>query len=158
MQHNRNKNQVAALFYQTFRVICIVPQTGFSYWQDTTMGIYEILLCISFLVFITLTVTSMRVLDPRVRPFDVICRMFAGCLGQEHFGNPTSMSNGIILVMFFFFAYINYVMESALVISILTTDNSKMYKTLAMVKKSTVPLYVSQVDVGLYPNLTGNIR
>lgn len=141
--------ELSANIVYSYRILYTGPKYKFHVNRLIDLELYEVLLMISFLVIIALKLLAFALLDRgrKRHKCELVYRTFSGCLGQENYRRPQWISTAVNISVFFFVVYINYVLKSATLISELSTEPSRMYKSLDSVKRSDVPLFVGVVDV-----------
>lgn len=150
------------IYIESYKLIYVGPNNKLDLlFKDYKIGIYEIFLIKFILIFAILYTLFYAVLNEgivRVKASERIFEIASGSLGQANFKIPSVMSIAIVLVLFLFFMYINYVSQSAAVISFMTTEPSKKFTSLESIKRSNIPIYSGTVFAGHDPNGQMNIR
>lgn len=148
----------------SYRILYIGPKHKFDINRLFDLDVYEVLLMVSFLVIILFKLLAYSVLGGSNRSgrrrgrLELVYRTFSGCFGQEQYKRPNWISTTVTISLFFFFVYINYVLKSATLISELSTDPSRRFKSLDTVNQSDVPLFITLLDFQYDEHLLAKIE
>lgn len=142
---------VQPIFIESYKLIYVSPSEKFKLSFDVNfLGLYEVLLFATLVILIAYKIIVNWIFgtlrDGIFKEQSVIFTMLAGCLGQGQFKAPKLTSIVIVIVLFSFFVYINYVMQSGFIISLLTTDPPVKFRTLSAVQRSGIQIYISKLD------------
>lgn len=145
---------VQPIFIESYRLIYVSGSDKFKLSFDVNfLGLYEVLLFATLAIIIAYKITVNwifgKLRDGIFQEKSIVFTMLAGCLGQGQFQAPRLISIVIVLILFTFFVYINYVMQSGFIISLLTTDPPVKFRTLSAVLRSGIQMYTSDYDVNL---------
>lgn len=143
---------IQPIFIESYRIIYVARKDKFKFAFDLKfVGLYEALLIITLAILISYKIIANFIFrDVRNGLFSQksnIFTMISGCLGQGQFEHSKLISIVFVFVIFSFFVYINYVMQSGFIISLLTTDPPIKFRTFSAVLRSGLPIYTSEYDL-----------
>lgn len=150
------------IYIESYKIMYIGPRNKMTlFLQEFKIGVYELLLSTFFLIFITFHVTITLILRDQRQKYRAQDRVFeiaSGGLGQANFKIPKWMSVTIIVVLFLFFVFINYVKQSGDIISFLLATPRKRFNSLQSIQNSNITIYSGRHHLTLDPNSQMSIR
>lgn len=134
-------------FIDSYRIIYVGPMNRFSLALNLKfMGIYEVLLVSTLGTLIAKRLLAIWLFRSEIQEKSPVFNMISGCFGQKKFQRPKLISMVIVIVLFAFLVYINYVMQTGLMISWLTADPTVKFRSFESIRNSGIEIFTSKID------------
>lgn len=137
-------------YVESYRIIYVGHSKKFHLsFQLEFLGLYEVFFFIGIGFLFAhriLTYQLFRNITLKFKEKSYLFTMVSVSLGQGKFKLPKLYSVGIITILYSFFVFFNYVVETSFIISLLTTDPPVKFRSFDAVQKSGIEIFTFDYD------------